>query len=294
MPTARNGDIELAYELVGGAPGEPILLVCGNFTQMIHWPDQLLEGLAARGFQAVRFDNRDSGRSTHCDDGRRYTLRDMANDAVAVMDALDWSSAHIFGPSLGGMIGQVMAVHHPDRVRSLTSISATPAWKLRVIRPRLRNALKVVAVAATPATDKEAAIEKTMRMFRLMTTPQYPLDEPWLRMMTARAYDIADDSRGGMRQQAAAKASGDRRHELAQVQAPTLVVHGEQDPMQSARAGRATAQAIPGARLRILPHVGHVIPPQCWPQILDDLADLLRHTQYADQRHHRTPNAAAE
>jgi pimeloyl-ACP methyl ester carboxylesterase len=275
MRTTRNNDVELAYELVSDSPGEPILLVCGNVMQMVQWPDELLDTLAARGFQAARFDNRDCGRSTHCDDGRRYTLRDMADDAVAVLDALGWSSAHIFGPSLGGMIGQVMAVHHPDRVRSLTSISATPAWKLSVIRPHLWNALKIAAAAARPARDKDAAIEKAVRMYRLMTTPQYPVDESWLREMVARAHDIANDAPGGARQLAAARASGDRRAELARVNAPTLVVHGEQDPMQSVGAGRATAEAIPGARLRILPGVGHFIPPQFWPLILDDLSDLL-------------------
>lgn len=280
MPTARNGDVELAYELVHNTPGSPMLLVCGNFTQIIQWPDELLDGLAARGFQAAMFDNRDSGRSTHCDDLPRYTLREMAADAAAVLDALGWSSAHILGPSLGGMIGQVMAVHHPDRVRSLTTISAPPAWKLRVMRPRLRTVLKVLAIASKPSKTREAAIEQAVRMFPLMTTPQYPIDEQRLRELTGRAYDIADDSKGGMRQQTACKLSGDRRSELTQVTAPTLVVHGEQDPMQSPGGGRATAEAIPGARLRVLPGVGHALPPELWPDVLDELCDLLeRHPQ---------------
>lgn len=128
MPTVRNGDIEIAYELVDDTGANPMLLLSGSFTQMIHWHDELLDGLVARGFAVARFDHRDSGRSTHCADLPQYNLRDMADDAVAVLDALGWSSAHVFGPSLGGMIGQVMAVHHPDRVRSLTSISAAPGW----------------------------------------------------------------------------------------------------------------------------------------------------------------------
>lgn len=253
-----------------------MLLVGGNFTQMIHWPDEFLAALAARGFQAARFDNRDSGRSTHCADRPHYTLRDMAGDAVAVMDALGWPSAHVLGPSLGGMIGQVMAVHHPDRVRSLTSISAAPGWGLRFSRPRLRTLVGILALAARRPADRAAAVEQTVRMFRLLTTPRYPVDEAWLRDVTGRAYDIAHDRAAGMRQQAACKASGDRRAELARVVAPTLVVHGDRDPAQSLRAGRATAAAIPGARLRILPDVGHYIPPQLWPEILDELCDLLR------------------
>lgn len=277
MPTTRNGDVELAYELVHHAPGSPMLLVCGNFTQVVHWPGELLDGLAARGFQAALFDNRDSGRSTHHDDGRSYTLRDMADDAVAVLDALGWPSAHILGVSLGGMIGQVMAVHHPDRVRSLTSVSASPAWKLRVMRPRWRTLVKIIAVAGKPAKDRDAGIEQTVRLFRLlMSTPEYPVDEQWLREVTERAYDIdAYDFKAGMRQQAAAKASGDRRGELAQVQVPTLVVHGDRDPMQSPHAGRATAEAIPGARLRTLPGVGHAPPVEIWPRVIDELCELL-------------------
>ena len=237
-----------------------------------------LDGLAASGFQAARFDNRDSGRSTHCADLPPYTLRDMADDAVAVLDGLGWSSAHVLGPSLGGMIGQVMAVHHPDRVRSLTSIASAPGWSLRISRPRWRTLFKILAVARKKANDKEAAVEQTVRLLRLMTTSEYPIDELWARDVTARAYDIAHDPAAGMRQQAAAKASGDRRGELVRVRVPTLVVHGDRDPGQSLHAGRETARAIPGARLKILPNVGHYLPAQLWPEILDDLHDMLDHT----------------
>ncbi len=281
MGIARNGDIELAYELSRDVPGRPILLLGGMFTQLVHTPDQLLDGLAARGFRVAQFDNRDSGRSTHCADRPRYTLRDMADDAVAVLDALGWSSAHVLGPSLGGMIGQVMAVHHPDRVRSLTSISSAPAWGVRISHPRWRTVLKIVAAVRRKAEGKEASVEQTLRVFRLMSTPEYPLDERWAREATERAYDIANDPAAGMRQQAAIKASGDRRAELARVRVPTLVVHGDGDPLQSVRAGRATAAAIPGARLRILPGVGHLVPPRLWPEIVDELCDLLDSTEHA-------------
>lgn len=275
MPTTRNGDVDLAYERIGDSRGNPMLLICGNFTQMIQWPEELLDGLAERGFQTAVFDNRDSGHSTHCDNLGKYTLRDMADDAVAVLDALGWSSAHVMGPSLGGMIGQVMAVHHPERVRSLTSISAAPGASLRISRPRLRTILKVLAVSARGGRGKEAEIERAVRMFPLMTTPEYPIDEQRLREITALAYDIADDSKGGMRQQAAMRASGDRRAELAGVRAPTLVAHGDKDPMQSPHAARATVEAIPGARLRMLANVGHALPPKLWPTVLDELRDML-------------------
>ncbi len=275
MNFARNGDVEIAYEVRG--QGEPMLLVSGSFAQMIHWPEELLDSLAARGFQVAQFDNRDVGRSTHCADRPQYDLRDLADDAVAVLDALGWPSAHVFGPSLGGMVGQVMAVHHPERVRSLTSISAAPGWGLRFSRPRLRTLVKVIALASRKPQDREATIEHTVQMFRLLTTPRYPIDEQRLREVTARAIDIDVDPAGGMRQQAAAKRSGDRRAELAGVSVPTLVVHGDSDPAQSLHAGRATAKAIPGARLRVLPDVGHVIPPELWPQIVAELCDMLDH-----------------
>lgn len=275
MPIAKNGDVEIAYEVLDPTPGEPLLLVSGSFAQMIHWPDELLAGLAVRGFRTAMFDNRDAGRSTHCAHLPQYTLRDMADDAVAVLDALGWSSAHILGPSLGGMIGQVMAVHHPDRVRSLTSVSAAPGYGYRISRPRPGRALKIISVALTAGKGREAAIELAVRLYPLMTTPEYPLDEQRLRDLAARAYDIDPDPTGGRRQLAAVKASGDRRAELARVTAPTLIVHGDHDPMQSPSAGRATAAAIPSARLRILPNVGHALPPELWAQVLDELRDLL-------------------
>jgi pimeloyl-ACP methyl ester carboxylesterase len=278
MRMARNGDVELAYELVHDTPGRPMLLLSGNFTQMVHTPDTLLDGLAARGFQAAQFDNRDSGRSTHLPEGPRYDLRDMADDAVAVLDALGWPSAHVLGTSLGGMIGQVMAVHHPARVRSLTSISSAPGWGVRISRPRWRTVLKILAVASRKAEGKEASVEQTVRVLRLMATPEWPLDEQWARDVTARAYDIAHDRAAGMRQQAAIKANGDRREELARVRVPTLVVHGDRDPGQSLHAGRETARVVPGARLKVLPNVGHYVPLQLWPEILDELTDMLDHT----------------
>jgi pimeloyl-ACP methyl ester carboxylesterase len=275
VPTVRNGSTEIAYELVHQTPGHPMLLVCGNFTQMIHWPDELLDGLAARGFQAARFDNRDSGRSTHLPDGPAYDLRGMADDAVAVLDALGWSSAHVLGVSLGGMIGQVMAVRHADRVRSLTSVSSAPGWGMWISRPRLRTLVKVLAAARPSGEGKDAAVEQTVRLVRLLATPEHPLDEQWARDVTARAYDIAHDRAAGMRQQAAAKASGDRRRELAAVRVPTLVAHGDKDPFQSPHAARETARAIPGARLMVLPNVGHHLPGPLWPGVLDELCDLL-------------------
>jgi pimeloyl-ACP methyl ester carboxylesterase len=273
MMTARNGGIDIAYETLGPADGVPLMLINGNATQMIHWPDEFCAALSARGFQLVRFDNRDSGRSTHCADAPAYTLRDMADDAIAVLNAVGWASAHVVGISLGAMIGQVMAVHHADRVRSLTSMSAAPAWSVRVSRPRLRTLFAVATLARRAGEGREAAAETWVQLLRLIGSPGYPFDEQQAREVAARAYDIAHDPAGDRRQLAAIKASGDRRADLRRVRVPTLVVHGEQDPLQSVRAGRATANAIPGARLVTYPGVGHDLAPRpLWPQLLDEIA----------------------
>lgn len=270
--TTTRDDVELAYEVIG-ARGKPLLLISGNGTQMIHWPDAFCGALVDRGFQVVRFDNRDSGRSTNCRDRPPYTLADMADDAVAVMEAVGWGSAHVVGISLGGMIGQELAIRHPARVRSLTSMSAAPAWSLRVSRPRLRTLIGVVNLARGAGEGRDAAADTWVRLQRLTGSPGYPFDEDEARELALRAYDIAHDPTAVMRQQAAIKAGGDRRTALRELDVPTLVVHGEADPMQSVRAGRATARAIPGARLVTFPGVGHdLAPAELWPQLLDEIS----------------------
>jgi pimeloyl-ACP methyl ester carboxylesterase len=275
VQTTHNGEIEVAYEILGSDGGVPLMLICGNDTQMIHWPDAFCAALVERGFQVVRFDNRDTGLSSNCRERPAYTLDDMADDAVAVLDALGWPAAHLVGISLGGMIGQVMAVHHPTRVRSLTSMSSAPAWSLRVSRPRIRTLLGVIKVARGAGNSRDAAGETWVRLLRLIGSPGYPLDEDQARTVAMRAYDIAHDPTAVRRQQAAIKASGDRRAGLSQVRVPTLVVHGDADPMQSPRAGKATADAIPGARLVTYPGVGHdLVPAPLWPHLLDEIAAL--------------------
>jgi pimeloyl-ACP methyl ester carboxylesterase len=275
MQTARNGAVELAYRTAGPPSGAPLLLINGNETQMVHLPDDFVTALIGRGFRVATFDNRDAGLSTHCADLPPYDLRDLAADAVAVLDALGWGSAHVFGVSLGGMIGQVMAVHHAERVCTLTSVASAPTWSLLVSRPRPGAVLKIIGIARRAGEGREAAVETALAVFRVLNGTRYPLDEQWARTAVERAYDIAHDPAGGQRQRDAAKASGDRRAELGRVVAPTLVVHGDADPAQSPHAGRATARAIPGARLLVLPGVGHGLPPApLWPTLITAMAEL--------------------
>ncbi len=280
--TARHGTVCLAYETLGRPGGEPMLLIMGLGMQRISWPDGFCDGLIERGFTLARFDNRDSGESTHFR-GRPstlatltraasvapYRLSDMADDAVAVLDALGWASAHLVGVSMGAMIAQVMTIAHPDRVRTLTSIMSTPAPT--VGRPRLKA---IAALARGPASTIEEAAERMVRVFRVIGSPRYPRDEEWLRDTGRRAYQRGHDRNAVPRQLAAIRASGDRRPRLSGIRVPALVIHGDADPLVRPDGGRATAAAIPGARLVMYPGMGHDLPRELWPAMQDEIAKL--------------------
>jgi pimeloyl-ACP methyl ester carboxylesterase len=267
VKTCRNGAVELAYETFGELGGVPLVLIMGSGWPRQLWHDDFCLALVENGFQVARFDNRDSGLSSRVE--HPYSLSDMAGDTVAVLDELGWPSAHLVGASLGGMIGQVMAVHHADRVRSLTSLSSAPCYSWRVSRPRIRALFKIAALTKRGIGDPG---EFLVELFRIVGSPGYPHDEQWLRHVgTLTGHP---DPGAGQRQLAAARASGDRRAELARVRVPTLVVHGEADPLQSVRAGHATAAAIPGARLVTYPGMGHDLPRDLWPAIVREIRDV--------------------
>lgn len=281
---AHNGSVRIAYETFGPPDGEPLLLVMGLGMQMLAWPEPFCLALADRGFAVARFDNRDVGLSTHLYEAgtpslvqvlqrpaavARYRLDDMADDALAVLDALGWASAHVVGVSLGGMIAQVLAIRHTDRVRTLTSIMSTPSP--RIGRPTLR-ALR--AMALPRVADREAAAQRMVDVFRVIGSPAYPADEAALREVAGLAYDRAHDPGGVLRQLAAIRASRDRREQLARLRIPALVLHGEADPLIRVAGGRATAAAIPGARLVVYPGMGHSLPPQLWSAIIDEICAM--------------------
>lgn len=282
---ARNGNIELVYERVGPADGEPLLMVMGLGMQMYYWRDEFLDEFVRAGFSPVRFDNRDVGASTHLTHRGApslptllavpqvvapYRISDMAADAVAVLDALGWESAHLFGASLGGMIAQAVAIEHPHRVRSLTSVMSTPSP--RVGRPTLRAA---AALASRPARTADEAADRIVRTLRVIGSPGYPLDEDWLRSYARRAFARAQDPTGTRRQLAAVGASPSRVAGLRGVRVPTLVVHGEADPLVRPAAGRATAAAVPGSKLVTYPGMGHHLPRELWGKVIGEVSALV-------------------
>jgi pimeloyl-ACP methyl ester carboxylesterase len=288
---ARHGEVRIAYEVEGPADGEPLLLIMGLGLQMLFWPDDFRKLLVERGFQVARFDNRDVGLSTHFRHlgtpspavfltGRwpGYRLADMADDAVAVLDDLGWAGAHAVGVSLGGMIAQTLAGRHPARVRTLTSLSSTPSPRIGRPHPRVLPLL-----VPHGADDRDRAAQQVVEVFRVIGSPGYPRNEDWLREVAGRSFDRAHDAAGIRRQLAAILSSGDRRRMLAGLRMPALVVHGDADLLVRPAGGRATAAAIPGARLVTYPGMGHDLPSALQPQIADEIAALARRWRAGDR-----------
>ena len=290
MPTTRHGDLVLAYETFGPPGGEPLLLISGTGAQMLIWPEDFCAALAGRGFRVARFDNRDTGLSTHLTgtpapgwltamlrpSTAPYRLEDMAGDAVAVMDALGWPAAHVVGASLGGMIAQALAIRHPARVRTLTSIMSTPSARIATM-PTFAAMRALARAAGTPVTSPEQAGDQAVALKRVIGSPGYPPDEPATRDIGRRSYQRCPGTeQDGQRQRAAVIASGDRRGALAALRIPALVIHGGQDPVIRPRGGRATAGAIPGARLITYPGMGHDLPRALWPSIVEEICALAR------------------
>src|SRR4051794_32707783 len=287
---AQVGDLELAYETFGERSNPPLVLVMGLATQMIGWPDEFCQGLAERGLFVVRFDNRDIGLSTHLDErgapdimailgGDRsnvpYALADLADDTVRLLDHLGIDSAHVVGASMGGMIAQLVAVRHPDRVRSLTSIMSTTGDP--AVGAPSQAAMGVLL--APPATDRESAIARAVDTYRVIGSPGFEFDEQALRagagLPSARRYTPA----GVARQLAAILTTPDRTADLGAVQVPALVIHGEHDSLVNVSGGRATAAAIPGADLMVVDGMGHDPPRALWPQIIDGISALVERAE---------------
>jgi len=272
MPRAKANGIEIEYETFGPDNAPAVLLINGLGSQMTRWPVPFCEKLVAGGFRAIRFDNRDVGLSTWFQSGDRYTLSDMAADAMGLLDHLKIDKAHIVGVSMGGMIAQTVAIEHPDRVLSLTSImSATGAPGTLDSTPEAAAVLNTPA--PDPAADEEAFVAHGMRNARVIGSPAYPWADAPLRERVLSDMRRAFNPKGVQRQRGAIGASGDRTEKLKALRVPTVVVHGEADPLVPLAGGQATAAAIPGAELRIIPGMGHDLPEALYDTFIDAIAD---------------------
>jgi pimeloyl-ACP methyl ester carboxylesterase len=273
-----NG-IEIAYDEIGDPEGVPLLLMMGLATQLIHWDERFCRLLAERGYRVIRFDNRDIGHSTKVEDAPvpgtaamllglgepAYKLADLAADTAGLMDHLGIERAHLAGASMGGMVAQTLAIEHPERVLSLCSImSTTGNRRLRLPRWRAFGTLM-----AKPPRDRDGYADQAVRTFKVIGSPGFPMDEERFREMALAAYDRCFYPPGVARQLHAINCSGDRTRRLRSLRVPTLVIHGDGDPLIRPVAGRATARAIPDARLRIIEGMGHDLPPQVWPLIVE-------------------------
>jgi pimeloyl-ACP methyl ester carboxylesterase len=283
-----NGNVELCYETFGDASDPAVLLVMGLATQMVGWHEDFCEAFAERGYHVIRFDNRDVGRSQQMTGPvptllqlilrnkrvAHYTLDDMAQDGFHLLDHLGIEPAHVVGVSMGGMIAQTMAARNPERVLSLVSwMSNTGAHWSGQPSPRLYPVL-----LRTPPRDREKYLEHAVWVFSRIGSPGFPPDDDDLRRIAALSYDRGRNPAGNLRQLAAIVASGDRTPLLRTITAPTLVIHGTKDKLVPPSGGRATARAIPGARLLTIEGMGHDLPRDAWPRILDAIEENAART----------------
>lgn len=284
---ASNGGVDLAYDRREGAGTEPLLLVMGLATSRFWWPEGLCDAFVEAGFDVARYDQRDAGESSRMDEtarerarsnpfkalflrrGSPYTAEDMADDAVAVMDALGWERAHLFGHSLGGAVAQRVALRHPDRVFSVTSSGAVPsdATGPGVLR-HLRFGLLAKLARTRFPEGREGDVEASLAVWRGVASPAYPFDEAAAREWIESEVDSGPRDVKAQSRQIGAQWSGPR---LGELKAPTLVLHGEADPILRVGAARATAKAVEGARLVTFPGVGHDLPEAIWPRIAEEV-----------------------
>jgi len=287
MPNVRANGIQIEYDTFGDRSSSALLLVAGNGAQIYFWDVEFCQSLARKGYFVIRFDNRDAGLSTKFEeagipdfqaaikalmDGKpvksAYTLDDMADDAVGLLDALGIEKAHICGASMGGMIAQVIAYRHPKHVLSLTSIMSTTG------NPDLPQAKpETIADVLAPAPEeREAYVEHNMNIWRKIWSPGFPFEEKRARTFIEKSYDRSYYPQGMVRQNIALIANGDRRESLSTIAVPTLVIHGADDPLIPVEGGKDTARVIPGARLFIIDGMGHDMPKGVWAEIVDAIS----------------------
>jgi pimeloyl-ACP methyl ester carboxylesterase len=280
MPRVKAGIVELEYEEFGDPHAPALILVMGLGAQLIDWPEEFCRRLADRGFRVIRYDNRDSGLSTALDDlpvpdlgsvlaglaSPPYTLSDLAGDTVGLLDELGIQRAHVVGASMGGMIVQTLAIEHPERLMSVTSIMSTTG------DPAVGQASPgaISALTTPPPVERAEAIEYMIQWLRVIGSAE--VSDAELRARATAGIDRARQPAGLARQMAAIVAAPDRTEALREVRTPTVVVHGEVDPLLDVSGGRATAEAIPGAELVTVPAMAHDLPPSAWATIIGAIA----------------------
>lgn len=287
MSSVKANGITIEYDVFGRNSARPLLLVMGLGTQMTGWDEEFCQRLADNGHYVVRFDNRDIGLSSKMDDAPvpvmadlmaemlqgntpeiPYSLNDMADDAIGLLDALDIESAHICGASMGGMIVQTMALTRADRIRSMTSIMSTTG------NPDLPPATPEAMAALTkpPAADRDSQIEQSVASQKVIGSPGFAFDEERSRQKIGAAYDRSFYPQGTARQMAAVIAGGNRRPGLESLDLPTLVIHGKADPLVPVTGGLDTHEAISGSELLLIEGMGHDMPPGTWDEIIPSIS----------------------
>jgi pimeloyl-ACP methyl ester carboxylesterase len=283
MPQQTANGITIEYDTFGDPVAPPVLLIMGLGAQMTLWETEFCEAIADRSFYVIRFDNRDIGLSTWFDDagvselgdvmsgavGAPYSLADMAADAAGLLDALGIASAHIVGASMGGMIAQTFAIDFPAKTRTLTSIMSTTG-DMAVGQP---SPEALGALLAMAPTTRDEAIESDVHTSKIIGSPGYPFDEAHIRDRAASDFDRSFHPAGAARQLAAIVTQPDRTPALRSLKVPTLVIHGADDPLVNPSGGRATADAVPDATLKVLAGMGHDLPPELYGEVVGALAE---------------------
>jgi pimeloyl-ACP methyl ester carboxylesterase len=290
LRVSANG-IELEVEIEGQEDARPLLLIAGLGGTLVTWDDEFCHELAERGHRAIRYDARDMGRSTILSHlgppdvegamaaaarGEQvpapYDFGDMADDAAALLDALGIDAAHVAGRSMGGMVAQVMAIRHPTRVLSLTSIMSTTGN--RDLPPPTAEAVETLM--RPKPEDRDGHVQINVENERALAGSGFPFEEAFVRRREERSFDRGFDEDARARQLVASITSGDRREALSKLQVPTLVIHGTEDSLVVVEGGIDTANAVPGARLELIRGMGHALPRGAWPQILNAISELTR------------------
>ncbi len=285
--SVKTNNVEIVYDTFGDRTCPAMLLIMGLSAQMIIWDDEFCARLADRGFWVIRFDNRDVGRSTKLDSlgipdfknmfngkgvSAPYSLRDMAKDTIGLLDALGVARAHVVGVSMGGMIAQILGMEYPHRVSTLTIIMSSTSNPL--LPPPTPGALQFL-LRPFPL-EKKKYVEHFIEMWHVLNGSNLPIDEGLLRKLGERTYERGISVAGSARQLAAVLSASSRKEKLASVKIPTLVIHGESDPLLPLKCGEDVAGSIPGSKLKTIPGMGHALPPAVWDEVIDAIQGHAR------------------